>query len=157
MESIIQAGESSLISALDYAPSNRMANYIERRESTQFFAPGTNYSPNGSKIIRIDINGAGFLLPDSIVLRATVRNMATNVVTDKLYPLTPDLACMISEIKVSMGGVEVERITSYNRIHEMLMRGTSAAKRDNLAAMGFGKNTVEADATAGYASSGAPM
>jgi hypothetical protein len=138
MESILQAGESSLISALDYAPSNRLATYVERRESTQFFAPGTTYSPGGSKIIRIDINGAGFLLPDSIVLRATVRNMASNTTTDKLYPLTPDLACMISEIKVTLGGTEVERVTSYNRIHEMLMHGISPQKRQNLAAMGFG-------------------
>src|SRR5665648_459669 len=156
MESIIQAGESALISALNYAPSDKMANYVQKRESTQFFAPGTTYSPSGSKVIRVDVNGSGFLLPDSIVLRATVRNNAA-AATNKLVPLTADLACMISEIKVTMGGTEVERITSYNRIHEMLMRGTSAAKRDNLAAMGFGKNTVEADATAGYASSGAPM
>jgi hypothetical protein len=143
MESIIQAGESSLISALNYAPSDRMANYVQKRESTQFFAPGTNYSPTGSRVIRIDINGAGFLMPDSIVLRATVRN---NNVADSLghplHPLTADLACMISEIKVTMGGTEIERITSYNRIHEMLMRGTSTAKRDNLAAMGFGKTAA---------------
>src|SRR5665648_857878 len=156
MESLIQSGESALISALNYAPSDKMANYVQKRESTQFFAPGTTYSPSGSKVIRIDVNGSGFLLPDSIVLRATVRNNAA-AATNRLVPLTADLACMISEIKVTMGGTEVERITSYNRIHEMLMRGTSAAKRDNLAAMGFGKNTVEADATAGYASSGAPM
>jgi hypothetical protein len=137
MESIIQAGESSLISALNYAPSDRMANYVQKRESTQFFAPGTKYSPSTSKVIRIDINGSGFLMPDSIVLRATVRNKGA-VATNKLYPLTADLACMISEIKVTMGGTEVERITSYNRIHEMLMRGTSTAKRANLASMGFG-------------------
>jgi hypothetical protein len=156
MESIIQAGESSLISALNYSHSDRMANYVQKRESTQFFAPGTMYSPSTAKVIRIDINGAGFLMPDSIVLRATVRNNE-GVATNRLVPLTPDLACMISEIKVTMGGTEVERITSYNRIHEMLMRGTSTAKRSNLAAMGFGKNTEVADIAAGYGGSGAPI
>jgi hypothetical protein len=155
MESIIQAGESALISALNYAPSDKMANYVQKRESTQFFAPGTTYSPSTSKVIRIDMNGAGFLMPDSIVMRATVRNNEKTA-TNRLVPLTPDLACMIAEIKVTMGGTEVERITSYNRIHEMLVRGTSVAKRDNLAAMGFGKNSVDVDAAYG-ASSGAPI
>jgi hypothetical protein len=145
MESIIQAGESALISALNYAPSDKMANYVQKRESTQFFAPGTTYSPSGSKVIRIDINGAGFLMPDSVVLRALVRNKGA--AGAKLCPLTPDLACMISEIKVTMGGTEVERITSYNRIHEMLMRGTSAAKRGNLAAMGFGADGTDGGGT----------
>src|SRR5665648_565891 len=112
METIIQAGESALISALNYAPRNRMANYIQKRESTLNFAPGTTYSPGKSKVIRIDITGAGFLLPDSLVLRAKVSNKGSHASTNQLYPLTPDLACMIQEIKITMGGTEIERITN---------------------------------------------
>ena len=75
MESHAQSVEDYLIDGLSFklAPG---ASYITQRRSVTFFPAGGNaYSLNGVKVIKVQLNGEGWLDPSTIRFGFTLQNL----------------------------------------------------------------------------------
>ena len=78
MEVISNSVEDKLIDGLSYKlePS---ASYITERKSSTYYAMGSNiYAPNqGTKVVKLLINGDGWLDPSTFKIQFDVRNLET--------------------------------------------------------------------------------
>ena len=127
MESTLSAQEDHVISQLDYTLP-KLASYVTSREECVFVPSGAIFRPDGLRLMRIPITSDGFVDASSIVIEASLRNHSA---TKMLSMSDPSLAGMISEMRVFMSGVEVERVQDYGRLVETLNRGISMEKRIN--------------------------
>ena len=83
---------------------------------------GAIFRPDGLRLLRIPITTDAFVDASTIVIEATVRNGSTS----KMLTFSDSsLAGLISEMRVFMSGVEVERFQDYGRLVETLNRGIS--------------------------------
>ena len=127
MESTLSAQEDHVISQLDFALP-KVASYVTLREECVYTPAGAVFRPDGLRLMRIPITSDGFVDASTICIEATLRNNST---TKVLTMSDPSFASMISEMRVFMSGVEVERIQDYGRLVETLNRGLSMEKRIN--------------------------
>ena len=116
-----------MISQLDYTLP-RLASYVSLREECVYTPAGAVFRPDGLRLLRIPVTSDGFIDASTIVIEATLRNHST---TKMLTMSDPSLASMISEMRVFMSGVEVERVQDYGRLVETLNRSLSLEKRIN--------------------------
>jgi len=127
MESTLSAQEDHVISQLDFALP-KVASYVTLREECVYTPAGAVFRPDGLRLMRIPITSDGFIDASTIVIEATLRNGST---TKMLSMSDPSLASMISEMRVFMSGVEIERVQDYGRLVETLNRSLSMEKRIN--------------------------
>ena len=135
VDAMVNSVEDYLIDGLSFKLSPG-ASYVTDRRSVTFHPAGSNiYSPNaGTKVIRINLTGDGWLDPSTVRLAFNVKN---NNPTFKLRPLSGGWS-FFRRARTLVGGAIVDDVDHYNRVHEMLHILTSNANRDNDDVEGFG-------------------
>ena len=98
---------------------SEIAPYAERRIEIQVFPSGGNhFSSTGVRTLTFNISGTAHA-DFSTLMKMNVKNDST---THALLPNTPDASCLISELRLLIGGVGIERIgtsgSSYARAAE---------------------------------------
>ena len=143
LESTLAAAEVGMLGSLDYRLPT-VSNFVtDRKEVTYYPLGGDQYRPVGVRVLTFQCSGLGFLDASSLCLSVQLNNPDGAKV---LKPLTPELACMIQEIRILAGGTEIERISGYNRLYYLLSQGLSVDKKRNNADICFGIDTVGANA-----------
>jgi hypothetical protein len=142
LESTLAAAEVGMLGSLDYRLPQVSSFVTERKEVTFYPLGGNSYAPTGVRVLIFQCSGLGFLDASSVTLSLQVNNLDGAKV---LKPLTPELACMIQEIRVLLGGTVVETISGYNRLYKMLSQGLSVAQNRNNADMAFGLSSDDAE------------
>ena len=95
-----------------------------------------SYSSGQSRVIRIAINGDGWLDPSTVRMIYSLRNNAPGV-TAKLRTISGPWS-LFKRVRVMYGGANVEDIDNYARTHQMMSILTSQQNRDNDTVEGFG-------------------
>ena len=116
----IAAGKNdSLISQLSFQlPA--VATYARERRLVQVMPQGANsFAPDGNQVLTFNLTSQdGWLDPSSLRLHFRIRNTAAAGANNGLLPAS---AChsFYSQLRVLIGGTEVERIEPYNMCHEL--------------------------------------
>ena len=115
-----------------------------KRDAT-VFALGNLYSPAGVSMISIPFGSSSeWLVPDSVYFSANF----TEKEGKPCIPADPDPNLLFERMDIRMGGQLVESITEYARCNTLFTRLTmSAAKKLQVAQMGFGTKVPAANAT----------
>ena len=134
LESTLGAQEDGLLHSLDYTLPE-LASYVTQREEVVYAPSGAIFRPDGVRLLRIPVTTDGFVDASTIVIEAK----CTNGSASKMLTFSDSsLAGLISEMRVFMSGVEVERVQDYGRLVETLSRGISMEKRINNNDLEFG-------------------
>ena len=137
VESLANTAEDLLIDSFQFKiPPG--ASYVTERRSISYFTAGSNIyqSGSGTKIIRINITGDGWLDPGSIRLHYTLVNNDTGA--GKFLRPVGGPWSFFRRVRCLIGGAIIDDIDYYNRVHEMMHVCTSTNNRDNDDAEGFG-------------------
>ena len=141
MEATAQSVEDLLIDGLSFKLRSG-ASYITNRRSVSYYPQGGNsYSPNGVKVIRLQLTGDSWLDPSTLRVVFTLVNGGTTA-AQKLYPVSGPWS-FFRRLRVLAGGQLIEDIDYYNRVHEMFHSYQSANVRLNDAAEGFLSNPYD--------------
>ena len=127
MDLAIAAGQNdSLISQLSFQlPA--VATYARERRLVQVMPQGANsFSPQGNQVMTFNLtsNGEGWLDPSSLRLHFRVVNTAAagaDAAANDLLGLLPagGCHCFFSQLRILIGGTEVDRIETYSMCHEL--------------------------------------
>ena len=144
MESHAQRVEDYLIEGLSFkmAPG---ASYVTSRRSVSFFPTGGNsYSPGGVKVIKVMLNGDGWLDPSTFRFSYSLQNLFsdTTSATNKILRTLGGPWSFFRRMRITVGGQVCEDIDMYNRTHEMFHNLVSSERQVDDLVQGFG---VEAD------------
>ena len=144
LESTIASASVAPIAGLAFSQLPAVASYVTSREEVQYVpAGGQPFSSGGTRVLRINCSGNGFLDLSSLVLRYTLKNDEA-IGGNALQPLTPDGGSIFSELRVLCNGIEVERLgggsCGYDRILALNL-GLPIQKRIDQAGMGWGIQT----------------
>ena len=106
---------------------------------------GSNsYAPNAVKVIKIGSNGTDWLDPQSVKLFFDVQNKQGS--TSNMSVLTSHPWAFFRRLRVTCGGVILEDIDNYSRLHTMMhMLKVSPARNQNDNIEGFGNGETLAD------------
>ena len=114
------------------------ASYVADRKSCSYFTAGSNIyqAGSGTRVIRINLTGDGWLDPSTVRLHFRL----TNTDSSNLHNLRTIGGpwSFFRRVRCLIGGAFVDDIDYYNRVHEMMSILTSTNNRDNDAAEGFG-------------------
>ena len=115
------------------------ASYVSDRRTISYFTAGSNVyqSGSGTKIIRIQLNGDGWLDPGSVRLHFTLVNNDPALSGRFLRTLGGPWS-FFRRVRCLIGGALIDDIDYYNRVHEMMHICTSTNNRDNDDTEGFG-------------------
>jgi len=120
MDLAIAAGQNdSLISQLSFQlPA--VATYAKERRLVQVFPQGANtFAPNGAQTLTFNVTSQeGWLDPSSLRLHFKIRNTAAAGANNGLMPKS-GCHCFYSQLRILIGGTEVERIEPYSLLHEL--------------------------------------
>ena len=120
MDLAIAAGQNdSLISQLSFQlPA--VATYAKERRLVQVFPQGANtFAPNGAQTLTFNVTSQeGWLDPSSLRLHFKIRNTAAAGANNGLMPKS-GCHCFFSQLRILIGGTEVERIEPYSLLHEL--------------------------------------
>ena len=123
VEAIANGVEDVLIDSLSFK-LNPGASYITNRKSVTWWVSGSqSYSSGQSRVIRIAINGDGWLDPSTVRMIYSLRNNAPGV-TAKLRTISGPWS-LFKRVRVMYGGANVEDIDNYARTHQMMSILTS--------------------------------
>ena len=128
VEAIANSAEDYLIDGLNFKLSPG-ASYVTNRRNVTWYASGAQQyiSGQGARVIRIQMNGDGWVDPSTVRLVYTLTNTLESPFT--LRPVGGPWA-MFSRIRCLYGGAICDDISAYNRTHEMMSILTSSANRD---------------------------
>ena len=131
--------EDYLIDGLSFKLSPG-ASYVTDRRSVTWYASGaqTYVSGQGARVIRIALNGDGWIDPSTVRLNYTLNNTTTSAGVFLLRPIGGPWS-LFSRLRVQYQGAICDDISDYNRTHEMMQILTSKANRDNDDISGFGR------------------
>ena len=106
MESHAQSVEDYLIEGLSFklAPG---ASYVTSRRSVSFFPTGGNaYSPSGVKVIKVMLNGDGWLDPSTFRFSYNLQNtfVDTTVTTNKVLRTLGGPWSFFRRMRITVGG-----------------------------------------------------
>jgi len=136
MESHAQSVEDYLIDGLSFKLTPG-ASYITSRRSVTFFPTGGNaYSPNGVKVIKVQLNGDGWLDPSTVRFGYTLQNLDA-AANHQLRTLSGPWS-FFRRMRITCGGQVVEDIDNYARTHEMFEVLSSQARQQDDKNQGFG-------------------
>ena len=116
MDLVVAGQDDSLISQISFQlPS--MASYATERRLVSSHPSGASlFSPDSVRVARFTLTSAeGWL--DASTLRLCMKLHNTSA-TDTLQ-LASGPWCLFSQLRLLIGGTEVERITNYGRQHEL--------------------------------------
>ena len=120
MDLAIAAGQNdSLIEQLSFSlPA--VATYARERRMVQVMPQGANtFAVNGNQVMTFNLTSQdGWLDPCSLRLHFRVRNTAQAGGNNGLLPAS-GCHCFFSQLRILIGGTEVERIDPYNMCHEL--------------------------------------
>ncbi len=136
-EYVMNSAEDLLIDSFQFkVPPG--ASYVTDRRSVSYFTAGSNIyqSGSGTKIIRINITGDGWLDPSTVRLHYTLVNNSS--VTNARLRTIGGPWSFFRRMRCLCGGEIIDDIDYYNRVHEMLHICTSNANRENDDIEGFG-------------------
>ena len=159
VEVIANSLEDTLIDGLSFKLA-KTASYITSRRSCTYHPQGSNiYTPqNGTKLIKISINGSDWLDPSTFRIMFDLYNTNANA-ANRLRPIGGPWS-FFSRMRILAGGQILEDIDLYNRVHEMFNNFTAEGSRNNDYTESFG-NTWEDDqdpnALNGVANNGAAV
>ena len=114
------------------------ASYVQDRRTISYFTAGSNIyqSGSGTKIIRINLTGDGWLDPSSIRLHFTLKNNDTTV--GRSLRTIGGPWSFFRRVRCLIGGALIDDIDYYNRVHEMMHICTTNNNRENDDVEGFG-------------------
>ena len=137
VESIANTTEDLLIDAFQFKVQPG-ASYVTDRRTISYCTAGSNIyqSGSGTKIIRINLTGDGWLDPSTIRLHYTLVNNDTTA--GKFLRTVGGPWSFFRRVRCLIGGCLIDDIDYYNRVHEMMHICTSTNNRDNDDAEGFG-------------------
>ena len=135
VDAMVNGVEDYLIEGLSFKLQPG-ASYVTDRRSVSYFPAGSNVyvAQTGTRVIRINLTGEGWLDPSTVRLMMTVRNTNGARV---LVPLSGGWS-FFRRVRCLVGGSIVDDCDYYNRVHEMLHILTSRTNRDNDDIEGFG-------------------
>ena len=108
--------QDSLASQLSFELPSTASYALERRLVSVQSSGASQFSPLGNTVMRFNLTSAdGWLDPASLRLHFTVFNQDAG---DELRPAA-GCHCYFSQVRVLIGGVEVEKIEPYGRSHEL--------------------------------------
>ena len=137
LSNYLAASKSTLIDSLDFSGNAPVADYVQERKQSTFFASGGNqYSASGVRQLRFSLNTVnGFLDMSSVSFKATVTEKGGS---KSVQFLGGNLGCMITQMNIYVAGVLVEEIRYHNRVEHMLERFLPENKRKHCYDQGFG-------------------
>ena len=136
VEAMANSVEDYLIDGLSFK-LNPGASYVTSRKSVSFWVSRSqSYISGQSRIIKIQINGDGWLDPSTVRLVYTLRNNDT--VKAHLLRTIGGPWSFFRRARCMYQGAIVDDIDMYNRTHEMMHILTSSQCRENDDVEGFG-------------------
>ena len=137
VESMANSVEDYLIDGRSFKLSPG-ASYVTNRRNVTWYTSGSqiHISGQGARVIRLQMNGDGWVDPSTVRLVYTLTNTATN--NQVLRPISGPWS-MFSWVRRMYQGASCDDISSYNRTHEMMSILTSSTNRDNDDVEGFGR------------------
>ena len=137
VEAIANSVEDRLIDGLSFK-LNPGASYVTDRRSVTFHPTGSNiYKPkSGTKTIKFNITGDSWMDPSTFRFSFSLRN--TDETGDRSLRPVGGPWGFFRRMRISCGGIWVEDIDQYNRIHEMFQLLQSKGSRENDGAEAFG-------------------
>jgi len=138
VEAIANGVEDFLIDGLSYK-LKAGASYITQRRQATFHPSGSNvYKPEqGTKLIKIQLNGDSWLDPASVRIMFALENNDPNK-AHLLRNISGPWG-FFRRMRILCGGQIIEDIDNYNRTHEMMSLMYSDERRDNDDIEGFGQ------------------
>ena len=114
MEVISNSIEDRLIDGLSYK-LEPTASYITERKSSTYWAVGSNqYSPTGVRVIKLMINGDGWLDPGTVKVQFDLVNLDNKPLRTLSGPWS-----FFRRLRVLCNGALIEDIDYYNHVHQM--------------------------------------
>ena len=138
MEAHAQSVEDNLIDSLSFKLRPGASYVVDRRSVSYFPQGGNDYSPNGVKVIKIQLTGDSWLDPSTVKLFFDITNNTTLTTNSKLQPVLSGAWGFFRRLRVLCGGQIIEDIDNYGRIHEQFDIMKPSEKRRNDAIEGFG-------------------
>ena len=135
MEHHAQSVDDALIGGLSYK-LKAGASYVTNRRSVSYFASGGNtYSPNGVKVIKINLAGDQWLDPSTFRVAFQLNNNNGNGIM--VQPLSWNPAVFFRRARLICGGQVVEDIDDFNRLSLMLTDLLPEDDQHDIACEGF--------------------
>ena len=120
MDLVIAANETdNLVQQLTFH-NPPTAIYARERRLVQIMPQGANsFAPNGNQVMTFNLTSHdGWLDPSSVRLHFRIRNTAGADPNNGLVPAS-GCHCFFSQLRILIGGQEVERIEHYGMLHEL--------------------------------------
>ena len=114
MDLIIAGSDDSLIDQLSFKLPSTASYGLERRLVSFYPSGASEFAPNGVKVARFVFTGENWLDPASLRCAFKIRNTG-----NQPLQLVSGSHCLFDQIRVLIGGVEVERVAYYGRAHEL--------------------------------------
>ena len=116
MDLVVAGQDDSLIDQLSFKLPSTSSYATERRLVSAYPSGASLFSPNGVRVARFTLTSSeGWLDPSTLRLCMKLHNTSA---TDTLQ-LASGPWCLFSQLRLLIGGVEVERIAHYGRQHEL--------------------------------------
>ena len=137
LEAMANRLEYYLIKGLSFKLSPG-ASYVTNRSTVKWYTSGSQIyvSGQGVRVIRLQVNGDGWVDSSTVRLVYTLTNTAGANIA--LRPVGGPWS-MFSRVRCMYQGAICDDIRAYNRTHEMMSILTSKANRDNDDVEGFGR------------------
>ena len=118
MDLILSGSEESLLSSLDFSLPPT-ANFVQNRRLVSYYPSGaSNFSPQGVRVARFNINGQSWLDPASMRITGTITNKSATTTLQ----LADGPHLLVQRMRVYMSGNCVEDIDFYGRSHQLFRR-----------------------------------
>ncbi len=153
MDLAIAAGQNdSLIEQLSFSlPA--VATYARERCLVQVMPQGANtFAPNGNQLLTFNLTSQdGWLDPSSLRLHFRIRNTVAagaNAAANNLLNLkaASGCHCFFSQLRILIGGTEVERIEPYHMLHELFRVALNTPQSQVEQGVEDGRHTFNPDA-----------
>ena len=109
MDLIVAGSDDSLIEQLSFKLPSTASYAQERRLVSAYPSGASEFSPNGVRVARFVLTGENWLDPASLRCAFKIRNTSANATLQ----LVSGSHVLFDQIRVLIGGVEVERIGPY--------------------------------------------
>ena len=136
VDAMAASAEDYLIDSVSFKlPST--ASYVIDRRSVSFWPSGANEyaSGTGSKVIRMNLTGDGWLDPSTVRVVYTLMNNESDA-AKRLRPISGPWS-FFRRLRCTASGAICDDIDYYNRLHEQMHIVTSTANRNNDGIEGF--------------------